>query len=167
MKGHPKLKIVSGGQTGADRAALDWAIKHGVPHGGWCPAGRRAEDGVISRRYKLRETKGSAYAARTAWNVRDSDGTVILSLAQGLSGGARVTRQLARKHGKPCLHLSQQRHGTKKAANLLCAFLQEHRIRTLNVAGPRASKEPKLGHFVTQVLDKAFLRLSRCWSQLI
>ena len=70
-------RIVSGGQTGADRAALDWAIERGIPHGGWCPRGRRAEDGRIDRRYALRETPAHDYQQRTRWNVRDSDGTLI------------------------------------------------------------------------------------------
>jgi hypothetical protein len=76
-------RIVSGGQTGADRAALDWAIARHVPHGGWCPKGRKAEDGVIDARYELMETPSDFYEERTLWNVRDSDGTVILEGAFG------------------------------------------------------------------------------------
>ena len=78
-------KIVSGGQTGADRAALDWAMAHGVPHGGWCPAGRLAEDGVIDMRYSLKETPQPEYLQRTEWNVRDSDATLIVSCAAELA----------------------------------------------------------------------------------
>jgi len=80
-------KIVSGGQTGADRAALDWALAHGLPHGGWCPRGRKAEDGTIARHYRLTETPGDSYAQRTELNVRASDGTAILSLSRTLTGG--------------------------------------------------------------------------------
>jgi hypothetical protein len=98
-------KIVSGGQTGADRAALDWALAHGVECGGWCPKGRRAEDGVIPIAYPLTETPSSDYAQRTEWNVRDSDATVIFSLAPRLTGGSRLTRDLAARHGRPFLHL--------------------------------------------------------------
>ena len=83
-----RFKIVSGGQTGADRAALDWAIRHKVPHGGWCPKNRKAEDGVIVRRYKLIETPTANYAQRTEWNVRDSDATVIFNIAAALKGRA-------------------------------------------------------------------------------
>src|SRR5580765_7508822 len=101
-------KLVSGGQTGADRAALDFAIEHAIPHGGWCPAGRLAEDGTIPSRYRLTETPGSDYAQRTERNVRDSDGTVVFSTEPVLSGGAKETSGLARKHRKPLLHLSQK-----------------------------------------------------------
>src|SRR5829696_9190550 len=105
--GLPVKEIVSGGQTGADRAALDWAIEHGLPHGGWCPQGRRAEDGRIASRYHLKETPGTQYAQRTEWNVRDSDGTVLVTLDHRLSGGTRQTLEFARRHKKPCLHLAR------------------------------------------------------------
>ncbi len=82
-------KIISGGQTGADRAALDFAIARGIPHGGWCPRGRLAEDGTIPALYQLSETPGPDHAQRTEWNVRDSDGTVIFSIAPALTGGSR------------------------------------------------------------------------------
>ena len=90
-------KIVSGGQTGADRAALDWAIEHGIPHGGWCPAGRRAEDGVIAARYHLLKTPKHDYEQRTRWNVRDSDATLVVSLSPELAGGSLATRRWAEK----------------------------------------------------------------------
>ncbi len=96
-------KIISGSQTGADRAALDWAIEHGIPHGGWCPKGRLAEDCPIDARYQLQETPGSSYLQRTEWNVRDADGTVIFSITSGLSGGSKKTLDLAKKHNKPVL----------------------------------------------------------------
>lgn len=95
------LKIVSGGQTGADRAGLDWAIKHGIPYGGWCCKGRRSEDGSIPSQYQLQETPSTNYLQRTEWNVRDSDGTVIFSLAERLSGGSLKTLEFAIKHRKP------------------------------------------------------------------
>ncbi len=76
-----RVKIVSGGQTGADRAALDFAIDHGIPHGGWCPRGRKCEDGTIADCYKLNETPSAEYPQRTEWNVRDSDGTVVFSMS--------------------------------------------------------------------------------------
>ncbi len=142
-------KIVSGGQTGADRAALDWALAHGVPCGGWCPKGRRAEDGPIDARYPLMETPSADYAQRTEWNVRDADATVILSLAPVLSGGSRLTRELAERLGKPCLHL----HPGVDALSLLADFLRRHRVRVLNVAGPRASHEPGVYRYVQDVLD--------------
>lgn len=148
----PPERIVSGGQTGADRAALDWALARGLPCGGWCPRGRRAEDGAIDARYPLTETPSEDYAQRTEWNVRDSDATVILSLAASLTGGSRLTRELAAKHGKPCLHL----HPGVDAPRLLAAFVRDHRVRVLNVAGPRASNEPGVYAYARQVLDAAF-----------
>src|ERR1017187_5807855 len=146
------LRIISGGQTGADRAALDWAIEHGIPHGGWCPAGRKAEDGPIDLRYQLKETPSSNYLQRTEWNARDSDGTVIFSLAEHLSGGSLKTVAFAIKHRKPHLHLS----ATSKvdAVQELKQWMQQNNIRVLNVAGPRASKEPKVAGFVISTLDQ-------------
>jgi hypothetical protein len=144
--------ILAGGQTGADRAALDWAIRHAVRHGGWCPKGRRAEDGIIPPRYQLRETPSSEYAQRTEWNVRDSDATVILGIGRRLGGGSLLTRQLAEQFGKPVLHLSRIRDGRWAAARLR-AFLRRYRVRVLNVAGPRGSQEPGVGRFVTATLD--------------
>src|SRR5678816_2125621 len=94
------LTIISGGQTGADRAALDFALAHGLPHGGWCPKGRLAEDGTIPACYHLTEMPTSDYPARTAKNVQESDGTVIISLAPNLTGGSLLTLELARQHAK-------------------------------------------------------------------
>ena len=150
------LKIVSGGQTGADRAALDWAIQHGLPHGGWCPKGRKAEDGPIATRYKLQETRTAKYKQRTVLNVRDSDGTVIFTLAEKLTGGSKATARAAQEAGKPCLHLSPKSI-CKEAARLLRQFVQDNSIKVLNVAGPRASKEPEVGAFVIAALTEAFL----------
>ncbi len=99
------LKIVSGGQTGADRAALDWALANGVASGGWCPFGRWAEDGAIGVRYPLRETPERKPSQRTEWNIRDSDGTLIVSLAKRLIGGTRLTDDLAKSLAK-----AQQNH---------------------------------------------------------
>jgi len=95
----PVEKLVSGGQTGADRAALDFALAHNIPHGGWCPRGRRAEDGALRERYELRETPDADYPQRTEWNVRDSDGTVIFSLAPEVTGGSKLTAEFAARHG--------------------------------------------------------------------
>ena len=94
-------KIISGGQTGADRAALDWAIFHDVLHGGWCPKGRKAEDGPVAGHYALKETPSASYPQRTQWNVRDSDGTVIFTMATKLTGGSKLTADAAKKFGKP------------------------------------------------------------------
>jgi len=148
------ITIVSGGQTGADRAALDWAIERGLEHGGWCPRGRRAEDGEIAARYRLRETPSHRYEQRTQWNVRDSDGTVILTLAATLTGGSRTTAEWAESLGRPYLHVSSEADGDG-AADAVRRFVETHGIRVLNVAGPRASGEPDVGGFVRSTLDRA------------
>src|SRR5947209_4182665 len=106
-------KIVFGGQTGADRAALDFAIEHGIPHGGWCPKGRKAEDGPIHERYKLQEHASGQYLNRTEQNVIDSDGTVIITIRPKLTGGSKRTAEFARKHQKPWLHI----HGETPVAS--------------------------------------------------
>jgi hypothetical protein len=152
---HMVEKIISGGQTGADRAALDFALARDIPHGGWCPRGRRAEDGALQERYELQETPDAEYSQRTEWNVRDSDGTVIFSLAPELTGGSRLTEEFAARHRKPCLHLSQQTHGAT-AVKRLRQFVQQHHIRVLNVAGPRASNEAAVPRFVLETLEKLF-----------
>ena len=130
--------IVSGGQTGADRAALDWALKHNVPCGGWCPKGRKAEDGPIDPKYPLKETPSASYLQRTEWNVRDSDATVLFSSESALTGGSKKTVEFARKHKKANLHLCA---GDKAAAEKLRAFVEEHRVKVLNVAGCRGRAE--------------------------
>lgn len=145
--------VVSGGQTGVDRAALDWAIRHHVPHGGWCPQGRQAEDGPIPLIYVLIETPSLDPAQRTEWNVRDSDATVIFSLSSKLSGGSRLTAECAQAQSHPWLHLSGALSNAE-AASLLGDFLAAHAVRTLNVAGPRESEEPGVAAFVTDVLDR-------------
>jgi hypothetical protein len=146
-------KIVSGGQTGADRAALDWALWRGVECGGWCPKGRRAEDGAIPWKYPLIETPSAKYVQRTEWNVREIGGTVIFSIGENLSGGSHKTLEFTEKHHKPCLHIHP---GVKDAGKKLRDFVLENEITTLNVAGQRASKEPGIADFVREILNEAF-----------
>ena len=147
-------KIVSGGQTGADRAALDWAITRGVAHGGWCPKGRKAEDGVIDPRYSLTETPSEVYSQRTEWNVRDSDGTAVFSVRRELRGGSLLAVELAGRYNKPVIHLCAQDEGTNHAQELR-AFIEEFGISVLNIAGPRESDEPDGYRFASRVLDQA------------
>jgi hypothetical protein len=131
-------KIVSGGQTGVDRAALDVAIELRIPHGGWCPKGRLAEDGAIPRRYRLTETELPDYVQRTGQNVLDADATLILCRGQP-SGGTDLTRRLAQRHRKPHLVVDLLQ-GVDWPA--VYAWLAPWEDRTLNVAGPRESQCP-------------------------
>jgi hypothetical protein len=136
-----------------------------VPHGGWCPRGRRAHDGRIDHRYALRETPSRAYKQRTEWNVRDSDGTVIFSLRPHLVGGSSLTVAMAAAYARPCLHLV--RSGTvEDAAATLLAFLREHAIDVLNIAGPRAATEPGIETFVSEALDAAWEQCQGSTEQL-
>jgi Circularly permutated YpsA SLOG family len=153
-----KLTIVSGGQTGADRAALDFAIQQGIDHGGWCPRGRLAEDGPIASQYRLQETPGRHYPQRTEWNVRDTDITVLLTISPQVSGGTALTARIADKHRKPKLHLSRDGETSiQEAGQQLAAFAQQHRAFRINIAGPRGSQEPEIGQYVSAVLAAAFV----------
>jgi len=145
-------KIISGGQTGADRAALDTALRLGIPHGGYCPKGRVAEDGRIDAKYQMEETDTVDYNARTELNVRHSDGTVVFTLSGILDGGTRETANLAVKHHKPLLRIKGA--DLEPAADLRY-FIGKHEIKVLNVAGPRASREPGVAAFVERVLTEA------------
>ena len=152
MPRHAIEKIISGGQTGADRAALEWAIGNGIAHGGWCPAGRHAEDGPVPPIYQLKETPAHHYRQRTVWNVRDSDATLILTLDAYLEGGSATTAAAAQRLNRPCLHL----HAGNASPQVLREFIARHHVRTLNVAGPRESKAPDIAAFVIRTLTDAF-----------
>lgn len=157
-------KIISGGQTGADRAALDWAIKNAIPHGGWCPKGRKAEDGIINPYYQLQETPSEDYAQRTEWNVRDSDGTVIFSIKKNLIGGSSLTKNFALYYNKPCLHIFKDSPQENQVLKLN-EFINKNRINILNVAGSRASEEPEIYQFVLDIFDEktTYSILNRNW----
>lgn len=145
-------KIVSGGQTGADRAALDVAIKHSFPYGGWIPKGRLAEDGPLSGEYLLQEMTTKDYPKRTEQNVIDSDGTVIIAHGK-LNGGSDFTRKMAEKHSKAWLHLDMAKMSLDYAVRLLKTWIIDNDIRTLNVAGPRASKDPEIYGVAVKVME--------------
>ena len=148
-------KIISGGQTGVDRAALDAALTHRMDVGGWCPQGRRAEDGEIPDEYPLRETPFDDYEQRTAWNVRDSDGTLLIA-PEPLSGGTALTRREAKERGKPVLHV---RPTDPVPVPMIRAWAAEENIEVLNVAGPRASEVDGIYEAAHAILDDLLAEL--------
>jgi hypothetical protein len=152
------VKIVSGGQTGVDRAALDFAIRHGYEHGGWCPHDRHAEDGVIPPIYRLRETESADYDERTEKNVVDSDATLIVVREKELSGGTAFTKTCAEQQGRPVI-IVYEPEGVSKSAAALSKFLKRNNVRALNVAGPRESQAPGIGKFVEALLEAALQTL--------
>jgi hypothetical protein len=154
------VKIVSGGETGVDRAALDVAIKLGIPHGGWIPRGRLAEDGHLPDSYALCETPTTVRAERTEKNVVDSEGTLIISRGD-LSGGSHFSREMAIKHGRPWLHIDLNQPTAFRAAVMIADWLAAHRVRVLNVAGPRAGKDPRIYQDTLALLESVlYLNLS-------
>ena len=145
-------KIISGGQTGADQAALDAAIRLNIPHGGWIPKGRLTEKGALPDKYKLTEMPDSSYAARTEQNVIDSTGTIIISHGP-LSEGSEYTRQMAIRHRRPWLHIDLKQTPAFKSATLISSWKNENNIEILNVAGPRASKDGQIYSSVFKLIE--------------
>jgi len=146
----PGFKIVSGAQSGADRAGLDWAIAHSVRHGGWCPKGRRAEDGAIDPRYDLTETPSSNYLQRTEWNVRDSEVTLIFTLTDALDGGSKRTAACADAMGRAWMHFRPGVH-----PKFVASFLRHRAACVVNIAGKRESAAPGIHALVYSVLSQA------------
>lgn len=146
------FKVISGGQTGVDRAALDVALAKGFACGGWCPLGRLAEDGPLAPRYPLAETPTADYAQRTEWNVRDSDGTLLLTTGP-LEGGTALTASVARRLGRPTLEVDLE--GAPDPA-ILRRWMDASEVRVLNVAGPRESRSPGIYALAAEFLRKAF-----------
>ena len=133
-----------------DRGALEAALALGLPCGGWCPRGRRAEDGPIPARYPLRETPSTAYPVRTEWNVRDTDGTLVLHLGR-VDRGTALTEALARRHGRPLLSLDLRQADPEA----LRRWLDDQAVRVLNVAGPRESRAPGVQERARAFLEAA------------
>jgi len=133
-------RIVSGGQTGVDRGALDAALALDIPHGGWCPLGRVAEDGAIPAEYELRETPSPEYPMRTEQNVIDSDGTLIL-YRDRLVGGTELTRRLCVKHERPVIAVDLAALSDEDLTRVR-SWIKERAVHVLNVAGPRESSSP-------------------------
>lgn len=145
-------RIVSGGQTGADRAALDWACGHRIVHGGWCPKGRRAADGPLAPFYQLQETESANYRQRTRLNVRDSDATLVLNVGE-LDGGTLQTTRFAQALQRPYRVFQLDHDETQTIAAQIVSWLSAGRYRTLNIAGPREERRPGSYARVMAVLD--------------
>ena len=145
-------KIISGGQTGADIAALDSAIKRGIPHGGWIPKGRKTEAGALPKKYKLKETLSPEYRQRTKKNVKNSDATLILT-DRSLSGGTKLTYDLAKKLNKPVWVCFL---GKNESVKKVIKWLDDNDIEVLNIAGPRASHSPRIYKKAANFLSRLF-----------
>ncbi|PYK34637.1 MAG: hypothetical protein DME54_07820 [Verrucomicrobia bacterium] len=149
------MKIISGGQTGVDRAALDLALKHGVDCGGWCPAGRLDEFGRIPDQYPVQELDAGGFSERTLQNVKDSDGTVIIYTGK-LGGGTEQTVRFCQKLRRPYQLIDAAKISAEDAAKLIADFVPDHEIDLLNVAGPRQSEWPEGYDYASRALE-AFL----------
>jgi hypothetical protein len=147
------VKIISGGQTGVDRAALDVALKHRIECGGWCPAGRLDEFGRIPNRYPLQELEVGGFTERTLRNVKDSDGTVIIYPGK-LGGGTEQTVRFCQELQRPHQLIDASKVSAADAGKLISDFVHEHKIEILNVAGPRQSEWPKGYDFTSRTLDR-------------
>jgi len=148
-------KIISGGQTGVDQAALDVAIELGLPYGGWLPRGRRTEDGALPDTYKMKEMRTADYSKRTEQNVMDSEGTLIISRGK-LKGGSALTRDMAIRHERPCLHVDPSTLNIFQAAKNISAWIAQQGIEVLNVAGPRNSEDPEIYTLTVKILKAVF-----------
>lgn len=149
-------KIISGGQTGVDRAALDVALELGIPCGGWCPSGRKAEDGAIPAHYPLQELPSGGYRQRTKRNVRESNGTLILYKDQ-LTGGSAFTADEAHKQAKPCYTVELSAPTDPREVK---EWIRQNNIRVLNIAGPREGCAPGI-HAVAASYLRALLQSDR------
>lgn len=147
--------IISGGQTGVDRAALDFAIAHDIQHGGWCPKGRKAEDGVISSRYQLNEMATGDYLKRTKQNIADSDATLILNCGE-LDGGTLRTMQFAQQLNKSFMVVQLDSDDLENQIKQTCNWIRATCSGSLNVAGPRESKRPGVYRLSYDFLAQSF-----------
>ena len=152
-------KIISGGQTGVDRGALDAALEASFPCGGSCPAGRLAEDGAIAERYPLDELSSRSYPARTRRNVEDADGTLIIFFGE-ISGGTRETLRVCQAAGKPVLTIDGSYKSIEDATVEIAAFIEQHQIAVLNVAGPRESSYNGAGGYSKRLLTAVLARVA-------
>ena len=149
------MRIISGGQTGVDRAALDAALESGIEAGGWCPEGRKAEDGAIPKKYPVQVLKNAGYLQRTQKNAVNSDGTVIIYFGYP-TGGTEQTMVTCIREKKPYLLIDAQELSIERAAKRTKEFITIKKISTLNVAGPRANGEPSAYAYTRRVLSNVF-----------
>ena len=148
-------KIISSGQPGASRAALDWALTHGIDYGGWCPRGRKVHDGKLDSRYELiEETQESGNDQSTRWNVRDGDGTVVFTLEPKLRRHAKKVFRIAEESGKPCLHIAGV--DEENGSEALRKFIEENDIAVLMIAGSHESMELGIYFFTEDTLNETF-----------
>lgn len=152
--------LISGGQAGADRAALDFAIESGLEHGGWCPRGRKAEDGSIPPKYQLAETESANYRARTVRNVVDSDATLILNMGE-LAGGSLETLRIAERRGKPVRVVQLDSALSDHDIAGIREWLESARVQTLSIAGPRESRRPGTYDAALALLRRLFKPVER------
>ena len=152
------IKIISGGQTGVDRAALDAALELNVACGGWCPKGRLAEDGVIAAHYPLQEMAQASYSQRTRRNVLDSDASLVI-YDDELEGGTKETVNYCYSHDKLCCLIDLAELTPDQAVTRITAFISKYEIGVLNVAGPRASKQPAIYARARQIMNEVLLLL--------
>jgi Circularly permutated YpsA SLOG family len=145
------LKIISGGQTGVDRAALDVALRHGIECGGWCPAGRLDESGKIPDHYPVQELQGG-FSERTVQNVKDSDGTVVV-YCDRLSGGTAQTVSFCLELRRPHQLIDASKISAEGATKLIGDFVDKNKIDILNIAGPRESEWPQGYDYAFRALD--------------
>jgi len=151
------LKIISGGQTGVDRAALDVALRHGIKCGGWSPTDRLDEFGRIPDRYPVQELQGGGFTERTLQNVKDSDGTVVIYPGE-LRGGTEQTVRFCVDLKCPHRLIDVSKISAEDAAKLIADFVDKNKINILNVAGPRRSEWPEGYAYASRALS-AFLKL--------
>ena len=156
----PLAKIVSGGQTGVDRGALDAALAAGFACGGWCPRGRAAEDGVIGERYPLSEMAEGGYLERTIRNVVDSDATLVLYFSE-LQGGTEQTVVHCMRRQKPYKLIDASEIAPLRSSELAAEFIAAHGVRVLNVAGPRASHAPLAYRYAFDTIEHLLRRAAR------
>lgn len=148
-------KIISGGQVGADQAALDVAIKLGIPHGGWIQKGRKTQSGILPEKYRLKEMPTASFKERIEQNVKDSDGSLIISHGKP-TGSSDYSRKMALKYKRHLLHIDPSQRNTRQSAELINSWIALHNIENLNVSGSRTSEDPNIYKVTMDILEKAY-----------